>query len=1072
MQNDRWKEITRIFHAALDLPPEDRHGFVSAASRDPEIQSEVEKLLLADEKADSYLESPLIPPGSLIAALTDQPQLRPGDILCQRFHILRAVGSGGMGQVFEAHDSELAVNVALKLIRPEVAANPQALARFRQEVRLARRITHPNVCRTFDLDRDTLTAPDGQQRTLVFLTMEFLDGETLAARLKRTGRLTLDEILVISRQIAAALDAAHALGIIHRDIKPGNIMLVPAGENSRQPARVVITDFGLARLDPVFSQDENSITQHSSHSAHPIGTLAYMAPEQMDGSPISATTDIYAFGLILFEMATGQRAFPSSNLLSGIAQRLSGPPPSPTSLQPGLPQSFEQAIQGCLRLKPEDRFQSAQAVMDCLECRTGQSQPLSAFDNSAGKPQPRPRRWTNWTSRNTLLSVVAILLLAVSLFLLGLRFQWWEGNARLDPGALVYLAPVTNQTGEKSLDNITELLQASLEQSAHINLLDQGRVGDTLQNMTKPADTPIDQPTGREIGMRANAARVIFAQVTGSQGHYTLNVDIQRTDYSSPLSLRSHWPNSFSWQITGNTNSGTIPPELTRTLQNATDWIRKEVGESQDDLAHLDTPPEDVTTSNWQALVDFSIAEKLQKSQQTASAIEELRDAIRLDPQFSLAFAKLGDRLVGLGQYNEGYAAYRNALETDQDRRLSRRQRDEIRGNYALDSNDFEQAESAFRDLTVYYPNDYSGWFHRGYPLMMLGRTDEAIATLKHAYLADPLRPQVPFELGNAYISREDWSSASQWLELAKSGHGEESVADAVGISLFLQGNFVGAERQFRLLIDSAHFEDRSLGYALLTRLYAERRRKDEALQTIGSAIEVHLKARSAEAIASDYLDRAYLRRFAEKLEPCLDDVSAALHHDRSPQTAIRASAILGNILFQRSSRHRERVVELLQSLESDRNFDNFGVIGELAMLRVKGELQLARGDWPDALATFERADKLDAPVNEREYLARVLEQAASHSSDPGVSRLLLLRALDAYGKVALYPGTAWQYAEHWPPGYYGDQLAAYLRLANLTGTRSDLMADALKRYTSLRPSSDRSTGVGQQHPADSQHKP
>ena len=587
MQKDRWKEITRIFHAALDLPPEDRHGFVcTAASGDPDIQSEVEQLLLADREAESYLELPLIPPGAIAAALSGEPELRPGDILCQRFHILRAVGSGGMGQIFEAHDSELAVNVALKLIRPEIAANPQALARFRQEVRLARRITHPNVCRTFDLDRETISAPNGPPRTLLFLTMEFLAGETLAARLKRAGRLTLDEILAITRQIAAALDAAHALGIVHRDIKPGNIMLVPAGENSRQPARVVITDFGLARLDPVFSLDENSITQHSSHSAHPIGTLANMAPEQMDGSPISAATDIYAFGLVLFEMATGQRAFPSSNLLSGIAQRLSGPPPSPTSLQPALPASLEQAVQGCLRLKPEERFQSAQAILECL---TGQSQPLHAPAIPTAKSHPRPRRWTNWTSRNTLLSAAAILLLAMSLFLLGLRYYWWEGNARLDPGALVYLAPVTNQTGEKSLDNITELLQASLEQSAHINLLDQGRVGDLLQNMTKPADTLIDQPTGREIGMRAAAARVIFAQVTGSQGHYTLNIDIQRTDYT-PGRFRDHWPKSFPWQVTGNTNSGAIPQELTSTVGDATDWIRREVGESRDDIASLDVP--------------------------------------------------------------------------------------------------------------------------------------------------------------------------------------------------------------------------------------------------------------------------------------------------------------------------------------------------------------------------------------------------------------------------------------------------------------------------------------------------
>jgi serine/threonine protein kinase len=378
-------------------------------------------------------------------AFSDHPQLRTGDILCQRFHILRAVGSGGMGQVYEAHDTELAVNVALKLIRPEIAANPQSLARFRQEVRLARRITHPNVCRTYDLERDTLPTPGAPPRSLVFLTMEFLAGETLAERLKRTGPLTPGETLAIARQIAAALDAAHALGIVHRDIKPGNIMLVPPGENSRQPARpsarVVITDFGLARIDPIFSQDELPLTQHTSHSNQPIGTPPYMAPEQLEGHPVSAATDIYAFGLLLFEMATGQRAFPSTNLLTGIAQRLTGQPPSARAIQPNLPDSLEQAIQGCLRRNPEDRFQSAQAVVDCL---TGQTRPPEIATIPATNPQSKPNQ--RFYTRKSLV-LAAILPVAVSLFLLGLNaISWWKGNPAVAAGALVYLAPVKNET--------------------------------------------------------------------------------------------------------------------------------------------------------------------------------------------------------------------------------------------------------------------------------------------------------------------------------------------------------------------------------------------------------------------------------------------------------------------------------------------------------------------------------------------------------------------------------------------------------------------------------------------------
>ena len=198
MDQDRWKTVNHIFHAALEVSPSERHAFVHSASNgDPELQAEVELLLKADQDAGSYLETPLLP-GELFSS--SAPPVSPGDVLCGRFRILRAVGEGGMGHVFEAYDSELAVHVALKIIRPEIASNPETLNRFRQEVRLARQITHPNVCRTFDIERETsvVDPASGTKKELVFLTMEFLLGETLDSRVKRSGLLPLDEALQIA----------------------------------------------------------------------------------------------------------------------------------------------------------------------------------------------------------------------------------------------------------------------------------------------------------------------------------------------------------------------------------------------------------------------------------------------------------------------------------------------------------------------------------------------------------------------------------------------------------------------------------------------------------------------------------------------------------------------------------------------------------------------------------------------------------------------------------------------------------------------------------------------------------
>ena len=199
----------------------------SATGGDEQLQSELEALLRADEGAGSYLESPLLAQDS---EAIETPILPEGALLCGRFRIIRKIAEGGMGQVYEATDTELRSQVALKVIRPEIATDPAVLVRFRQEVKLARRITHPNVCRTYDFERGVIVDEShGTKRDIYFLTMEFLPGETLAEKIRRTGALQSEEALAIARQIADAIDSAHSLGIIHRDLKPGNVMLSSRG---------------------------------------------------------------------------------------------------------------------------------------------------------------------------------------------------------------------------------------------------------------------------------------------------------------------------------------------------------------------------------------------------------------------------------------------------------------------------------------------------------------------------------------------------------------------------------------------------------------------------------------------------------------------------------------------------------------------------------------------------------------------------------------------------------------------------------------------------------------------------
>lgn len=288
------------------------------------------------------------PPGG-----ASRPSLEPGELLAGRYRIAGFLGQGTMGEVFEAEDLELGERVAVKALRPEIGRDERLLLRFKKETLLGHRVTHPNVCRTFDLVYHD--AAEGGRR--VFLTMELLRGETLAERLARTGRMSTAEALAIVRQIAAALDAAHAAGIVHRDLKSANVFLVssPSGD------RAVVTDFGLAW------SDDPSASPSLTHAGELLGSPAYMAPEQVRGDASSPATDVYALGVVLYEMVTGELPFLGESAFSTALKRLREAPPSPRSRSPGLGAEWERTILRCLELQSGDRFARAGDIVRALE---------------------------------------------------------------------------------------------------------------------------------------------------------------------------------------------------------------------------------------------------------------------------------------------------------------------------------------------------------------------------------------------------------------------------------------------------------------------------------------------------------------------------------------------------------------------------------------------------------------------------------------------------------------------------------------------------------------------------------
>ncbi len=356
MTPERWQKVCDIFDAALEQPDPSLEEFLrDACGGDTELYSVLHDMLEQHRRKGFLDDKPL---GPADPAPVTPPVFRDGQTVAGRYRIVRFVNRGGMGEVYEAQDLglELGETVALKTLLPDIAGDASMIARFKQEIALSRKVAHVNVCKVYDLNEHECE----DKRRIIFLTMEFLGGETLAAKLHRDGAMSTAAALPILEQMGAALDASHQAGVIHRDLKPSNVMLAP----SEHAVRAVVTDFGLARS---FIGGGGTT---STMSTKVIGTLDYMAPELLTGSTATFGSDVYALGMVAYLMVTGALPFGAGTPLAGAILRAKQPVPSPRVLAPGLDEKWERAILRALDRNPANRFTKARHFLEALRGET------------------------------------------------------------------------------------------------------------------------------------------------------------------------------------------------------------------------------------------------------------------------------------------------------------------------------------------------------------------------------------------------------------------------------------------------------------------------------------------------------------------------------------------------------------------------------------------------------------------------------------------------------------------------------------------------------------------------------
>jgi tetratricopeptide (TPR) repeat protein len=739
-----------------------------------------------------------------------------------------------MGEVYEAEDSRLGRHVAIKLLPTEACRVPEALERFLREARIVSTLSHPHICTLHDIGES-----DGQH----FMVMELLDGEPLKDRIAR-GPLPLDQLLDYGVQIADALDAAHGAGVVHRDIKPANLFITRRGQ-----AKVL--DFGVAKLaqGPEGQGDEHTrATSELTTAGSAIGTVAYMSPEQARGQDIDARSDLFSFGEVLYEMATGRPAFSGSThavIFEGILTRQ---PTPPSELNANVPAELDRIVAKALDKDRDTRYQSAsdmRADLKRLKRDTETGRTLAATIVTApasGAPAAPPAAVAaSAHARKAMLVGVPLVTLAV----VGGALLWQsQQTPALRERDLVVLAEFRNRTGDSMFDDtLTEALGVQLRQSPYLNLLPDQQVQSTLRLMGREQMTPLSEDVAREVCQRAGAKAMLAGTIAPLGSSYVVTLSAEDCVGGQVLAEE---------QVQARSKE-----EVIGALGGAASAFRETLGESLASVRRFDSPIERATTRSLDALKAYSQAMAVRRTKGDFEALPLFRRAVELDPEFALAHGRLGTVLSNLGERVEAEKSASRAYELRD--KVSERERLYIEARYFTTvTRDQPKAIEAYRALLATYPDDYAAQSNLGSIYRDRGMIKEAIAHLEEAVRLAPDQPLGHINLGTAYASAERMEDAAREYEAALKIQDSTSARTGLYVIATLMGDSVRADAQVAAVrgrrddIEMVYLQTQAAAFKgrmrLAEQLTEDIVRRAETMSRIGTAGEALLATAISQA--------------------------------------------------------------------------------------------------------------------------------------------------------------------------------------------------------------------------------